>query len=159
VIQIRYSDTHEQKMLKQQTAAARQFRAVEFEFGCMQTGRTLPPASSIGQLHAAAAFGASIPSAGLPIANEFESYMQQQAQAGSSSYSQGLAPRRGNGAFNGAHNLPTIKSETSFQSDNSPLRGNAVKVEDTDAPKVSTCPSSPAGSDGKKCSPAKSETD
>jgi hypothetical protein len=42
IIQIRYSDTHEQKMLKQQTAAARQFRAAEFEFGCLQTGRTGP---------------------------------------------------------------------------------------------------------------------
>ncbi|TID25763.1 putative transporter [Venturia nashicola] len=40
IIQIRYSDTHEQKMLKQQTAAARQFRAAEFEFGCMQAGRS-----------------------------------------------------------------------------------------------------------------------
>lgn len=27
-------------MLKQQTAAARQFRAAEFEFGCMQAGRS-----------------------------------------------------------------------------------------------------------------------
>jgi len=36
VIQIRYSDTHEQKMLKQQTAAARQFRANEFEYGVAQ---------------------------------------------------------------------------------------------------------------------------
>ncbi|KIV99572.1 uncharacterized protein PV09_08750 [Verruconis gallopava] len=42
VIQIRYSDTHEQKMLKQQTAAARQFRAAEFEYGCLQTGRHGP---------------------------------------------------------------------------------------------------------------------
>ena len=39
IIQIRYSDTHEQKMLKQQTAAARQFRAAEFEYGCIQAGR------------------------------------------------------------------------------------------------------------------------
>lgn len=42
IIQIRYSDTHEQKMLKQQTAAARQFRAAEFEYGCIQTGRSGP---------------------------------------------------------------------------------------------------------------------
>lgn len=39
IIQIRYADTHEQKMLKQQTAAARQFRAAEFEYGCLQAGR------------------------------------------------------------------------------------------------------------------------
>lgn len=38
IIQIRYADTQEQKLLKQQTAAARQFRAAEFEFGCQQAG-------------------------------------------------------------------------------------------------------------------------
>jgi len=59
IIQIRYSDTHEQKMLKQQTAAARQFRAAEFEFGCIQAGHSTlslpsrgptvsPPAGSSG---------------------------------------------------------------------------------------------------------------
>jgi len=40
LIQIRYSDTHEQKVLKQQTAAARQFRAAEFEFGVSQARST-----------------------------------------------------------------------------------------------------------------------
>lgn len=35
LIQIRYSDTQEQKMLKQQTAAARTYRADEFEAGVM----------------------------------------------------------------------------------------------------------------------------
>jgi hypothetical protein len=33
VIQIRYADTAEQKMLKQRTAAARQFRTAEYEYG------------------------------------------------------------------------------------------------------------------------------
>jgi hypothetical protein len=47
IIQIRYSDTHEQKMLKQQTAAARQFRAAEFEYGCLQTGRHGPGMKSL----------------------------------------------------------------------------------------------------------------
>jgi hypothetical protein len=42
LIQIRYSDTAEQKLLKQQTAAARLFRAAEFEAGCAQIGRILP---------------------------------------------------------------------------------------------------------------------
>lgn len=36
LIQIRYSDTHEQKMLKQQTAAGRIFRAAEYEVGVAQ---------------------------------------------------------------------------------------------------------------------------
>ncbi|KAJ9655556.1 hypothetical protein H2201_008781 [Coniosporium apollinis] len=36
LIQIRYSDTHEQKVLKQHTAAARAFRADEYERGVMQ---------------------------------------------------------------------------------------------------------------------------
>jgi hypothetical protein len=50
IIQIRYSDTHEQKMLKQQTAAARQFRAAEFEYGCLEARRAglLPPAGAAG---------------------------------------------------------------------------------------------------------------
>lgn len=47
-IQIRYSDTHEQKMLKQQTAAARQFRAAEFEYGCLQAGHLLPAVPTDG---------------------------------------------------------------------------------------------------------------
>ncbi|KAF2736141.1 hypothetical protein EJ04DRAFT_174654 [Polyplosphaeria fusca] len=36
LIQIRYSDTHEQKMLKQQTAAGRVFRAAEYDLGVAQ---------------------------------------------------------------------------------------------------------------------------
>jgi len=36
LIQIRYSDTQEQKMLKQQTAAGRVFRAAEYEVGVAQ---------------------------------------------------------------------------------------------------------------------------
>lgn len=36
LIQIRFSDTHEQKMLKQQTAAGRVFRAAEYEVGVAQ---------------------------------------------------------------------------------------------------------------------------
>lgn len=36
LIQIRFSDTHEQKLLKQQTAAGRVFRAAEYEVGVAQ---------------------------------------------------------------------------------------------------------------------------
>jgi len=71
VIQIRYADTQEQKMLKQQTAAARQFRAAEFEYGCLQAGRghfvqrteRMPSASPVGTDRSA-------------TTNDFEQYMQ-----------------------------------------------------------------------------------
>lgn len=79
IIQIRYSDTHEQKMLKQQTAAARQFRAAEFEFGCMQTGRSGPGLlgiperlSSVSPAHTASP---SVSDAG----NQFEQFMHRAA--------------------------------------------------------------------------------
>ncbi|KAF2199895.1 hypothetical protein GQ43DRAFT_375178 [Delitschia confertaspora ATCC 74209] len=42
LIQIRYSDTHEQKMLKQQTAAGRNFRAAEYEVGVAQVRAQQP---------------------------------------------------------------------------------------------------------------------
>ena len=70
VIQIRYSDTHEQKMLKQQTAAARQFRAAEFEYGvnmARQTGQ-IPPPERLSTLTAAEQ----------SAANEFETFLASQ---------------------------------------------------------------------------------
>src|ERR1700742_1223332 len=71
VIQIRYSDTHEQKTLKQQTAAARQFRAAEFEYGCTQALRAgLLPPQSAERIQALSTPGVSMP-------NEFEAYLQQ----------------------------------------------------------------------------------
>ena len=41
-IQIRYADTAEQKMLKQRTAAARQFRTAEYEYGVQARNQVLP---------------------------------------------------------------------------------------------------------------------
>lgn len=41
LIQIRYSDTNEQKLLKQQTAAGRQFRAAEYDLGVAQARGTI----------------------------------------------------------------------------------------------------------------------
>lgn len=75
VIQIRFSDTHEQKLLKQQTAAARQFRAAEFEYGCAQALRTgvLPPQSA-ERLHSVIGNGVALPAVG----NDFKNYLQQQ---------------------------------------------------------------------------------
>ena len=61
-IQIRYADTKEQKMLKQQTQAARQFRSAEYEFATQawRQGR-LPYAGST--VH------------DTPNANEFEEFL------------------------------------------------------------------------------------
>lgn len=44
-IQIRYADTQEQKSLKQQTQAARQFRSAEYEFATQawRRGGKRPP--------------------------------------------------------------------------------------------------------------------
>jgi hypothetical protein len=60
-------------MLKQQTAAARQFRAAEFEYGCMQAGRghLLQPAPE--RLHSLSPVASSDVS---HATNEFEHYMQ-----------------------------------------------------------------------------------
>jgi hypothetical protein len=71
IIQIRYSDTHEQKMLKQQTAAARQFRAAEFEYGCIQAGRAgfLSTGSTPDRLR-------SVSPTTADAANEFEQFLQ-----------------------------------------------------------------------------------
>jgi hypothetical protein len=68
LIQIRFSDTHEQKMLKQQTAAGRVFRAAEYEVGVAQAralgtpDRYLSVSPTMPQSHA----------------NEFEMFMNQQ---------------------------------------------------------------------------------
>lgn len=58
-------------MLKQQTAAARQFRAAEFEYGCLQTGRgTLLRATD--RVHSVSPAGTEHTSA----KNDLEQYMQ-----------------------------------------------------------------------------------
>ncbi|KAF2143711.1 uncharacterized protein K452DRAFT_224763 [Aplosporella prunicola CBS 121167] len=71
VIQIRYSDTQEQKALKQQTAAARQFRAAEFEYGVLQSR------ASTGQLMAPEQRLSSLTPADRDAANEFENFLAQ----------------------------------------------------------------------------------
>jgi RNA recognition motif-containing protein len=67
LIQIRYSDTHEQKMLKQQTAAGRIFRAAEYEVGVAQAR------GGAGERY----LGLSPEQAN--AANEFEMFLQQSA--------------------------------------------------------------------------------
>jgi hypothetical protein len=69
LIQIRYSDTHEQKMLKQQTAAGRIFRAAEYEEGVAQAR-----ASSVGPDR----YVAMSPDGQGPV-NDFEMFLQGQA--------------------------------------------------------------------------------
>ncbi|KAF2180023.1 hypothetical protein K469DRAFT_640229 [Zopfia rhizophila CBS 207.26] len=66
LIQIRYSDTHEQKMLKQQTAAGRVFRAAEYEVGVAQ-------ARAMGQPERYLTI-----SPDQEVANEFELFLQGQ---------------------------------------------------------------------------------
>lgn len=77
-IQIRYSDTHEQKALKQQTAAARQYRAAEFEYGVMQARGVIPPgvasAASLGLLTPVDQ-RSIISVSGSDVANEFENHL------------------------------------------------------------------------------------
>lgn len=63
-IQIRYADTHEQKVLKQQTQAARQFRSAEYEYATQawRQGR-LPYA------------GTTVHEASSATGNEFDQYL------------------------------------------------------------------------------------
>lgn len=69
LIQIRYSDTHEQKMLKQQTAAGRVFRAAEYEVGVAQA-RAMSAGPDRYMNMSPDSQGA---------ANEFEIFLQQQS--------------------------------------------------------------------------------
>ena len=69
LIQIRYSDTHEQKMLKQQTAAGRVFRAAEYEVGVAQARGIDTPDR----------FMTMSPSDHQSAANEFELFLQGQS--------------------------------------------------------------------------------
>lgn len=66
LIQIRFSDTHEQKMLKQQTAAGRVFRAAEYEVGVAQARALGTP----DRYHTISPVSQGVP-------NEFEMFMQR----------------------------------------------------------------------------------
>jgi hypothetical protein len=79
IIQIRYSDTHEQKMLKQQTAAARQFRAAEFEYGCLQTGRQGPGLLSLPERLSSASPAHTVSPSVSDTGNTFEQYLHRAA--------------------------------------------------------------------------------
>jgi hypothetical protein len=66
LIQIRFSDTHEQKMLKQQTAAGRVFRAAEYEVGVAQARALGTP----DRYHSTSPISQG-------TSNEFEMFMQR----------------------------------------------------------------------------------
>ncbi|KAI8942414.1 hypothetical protein NX059_000488 [Plenodomus lindquistii] len=66
LIQIRFSDTHEQKMLKQQTAAGRVFRAAEYEVGVAQARALGTPDRYL-----------TISPVSQGATNDFEMYMQR----------------------------------------------------------------------------------
>jgi hypothetical protein len=70
LIQIRYSDTHEQKLLKQQTAAGRQFRAAEYDMGVAvaRQGSMFPGTDRLEHLSTIEQ----------EAANEFEIFLQAQ---------------------------------------------------------------------------------
>jgi hypothetical protein len=116
-IQIRYSDTHEQKMLKQQTAAARSFRAAEFEYGCMQAQRSglIAPLSE----RAASSLVVTPTSSVTNVNDDFEGYLQANTCVYhdiclchlSDSTSYGATPTARAAAARPS--LPTIKSERS----------------------------------------------
>ncbi|CAE7199469.1 hypothetical protein P3342_010248 [Pyrenophora teres f. teres] len=84
LIQIRFSDTHEQKMLKQQTAAGRVFRAAEYEVGVAQ-------ARALGTPDRYLSVSPTIPAG---HANEFEMFMRGQRQPWSPPVPSTLGPAR-----------------------------------------------------------------
>ena len=65
-IQIRYADTEQQKWLKQQTAAARQFRTAEYEYAT--ANRRWMPASSRTD-------GTPVPGVPTSSTNELENFL------------------------------------------------------------------------------------
>ena len=66
IIQIRYADTAEQKMLKQRTAAARQFRTAEYEYGVQARNQGFPAPQ---RLDSASAQSENV--------NEFENFLHR----------------------------------------------------------------------------------
>ena len=71
VIQIRYADTAEQKMLKHRTAAARQFRTAEYEYGVQARNQVLPTSQRVETATAQS-----------ENANEFENFLHRNAGYG-----------------------------------------------------------------------------
>lgn len=66
-IQIRYADTQEQKSLKQQTQAARQFRSAEYEYATQYARRGIPFTGARGENEFSQALGGQ---SAVPIQNQ-----------------------------------------------------------------------------------------
>lgn len=127
LIQIRFSDTHEQKMLKQQTAAGRVFRAAEYEVGVAQARALGTPDRYLSV--------SPIPAG---HANEFEMFMRGQRQPWSPPVPSTLGPAR-------SYYMPQggpIKSE------------DGVSENGLD---VKTNPATPVKADDKSTSPSRND--
>ncbi|KAF9635306.1 putative sporulation-specific protein 5 protein [Lasiodiplodia theobromae] len=123
VIQIRYADTQEQKVLKQQTAAARQFRAAEFEYGVLQSRA----ANANGGLIAPQQRLSSLTPAQKEASNEFENFL-----AGSNS--QNYPPRYDRNF----RNLVARSSQLSQTTTNNNLPSVKVEAEEAEKPRPTT---------------------
>jgi hypothetical protein len=127
LIQIRFSDTHEQKMLKQQTAAGRVFRAAEYEVGVAQARALGTPdrylsASPISPGHS----------------NEFEMFMRGQRQPWSPPVPSTLGPTR---------------SSLYYMPQGGPIKSEDGTLEN--GVEVKTNPATPVKSDDKSASPSR----
>ncbi|KAL6161845.1 hypothetical protein ACJQWK_09050 [Exserohilum turcicum] len=127
LIQIRFSDTHEQKMLKQQTAAGRVFRAAEYEVGVAQARALGTPDRYLS---------ASPISAG--HANEFEMFMRGQRQPWSPPVPSTLGPAR---------------SSVYYMPQGGPIKSDDGASEN--GVEIKTNPATPVKADDKSASPSR----
>lgn len=131
LIQIRFSDTHEQKMLKQQTAAGRVFRAAEYEVGVAQ-------ARALGTPDRYQTMSPESQSA----ANEFELFMQRGA------YRQPWAPAVPSSLGTSRQTVYQMSQNGAVQSD----EGTSDRGVD-----IKTNPATPVKAENKSDSPGRRE--
>ncbi|KAF2273047.1 uncharacterized protein EI97DRAFT_193193 [Westerdykella ornata] len=144
LIQIRYADTQEQKMLKQQTAAGRVFRAAEYEVGVAQVRAMSAPNRYM-----------SLSPDGQNGLNEYEVYLQGQQSNGTPfvgqppRYRQPWAPAIPSTLGMSHSVMPTVAHAT--------IPGGYVKTEQGDSsdrgPDVKADPATPVKKDNGSVSP------
>ncbi|EMD69907.1 hypothetical protein COCSADRAFT_195632 [Bipolaris sorokiniana ND90Pr] len=127
LIQIRFSDTHEQKMLKQQTAAGRVFRAAEYEVGVAQARAMGTPDRYL-----------SVSPISPGHANEFEMFMRGQRQPWSPPVPSTLGPAR---------------SSVYYMPQGGPIKSDDGTSEN--GVEVKTTPATPVKADDKSASPSR----